>query len=56
VWDKTLGGSADDEAYSIQQTSDDGYIVAGRSLSNDGDVTGHHGATDRYDYWIVKLK
>jgi hypothetical protein len=51
-WQKCLGGSAGDEARSIQQTADGGYIVAGRSWSTDGDVTGHHG---RGDYWVVKL-
>ncbi|WP_223606640.1 T9SS type A sorting domain-containing protein [Chryseobacterium sp. OSA05B] len=51
-WQKSLGGSLFDEAYSIHQTSDGGYIIAGESLSNDGDVTGNHGNSD---YWIVKL-
>lgn len=52
-WQKCLGGSGTDWATSIQQTSDGGYIVAGWSNSNDGDVTGNHG---NYDYWVVKLK
>lgn len=51
-WQKTFGGTADDGAYSIQQTADGGYILAGGSNSNDGDVTGNHGALD---YWIVKM-
>ena len=51
-WQKSLGGSDADEAFSIQQTSDGGFIVAGYSESNDGDVTGNHGW---YDYWVVKL-
>ena len=51
-WQRSLGGSVDDRAYSIQQTTDGGYIIAGFSNSNDGDVTGNHGD---YDYWIVKL-
>ena len=55
-WDKSLGGSYYDYAYSIQQTNDGGYIIAGGSASNDGDITGHHGSTDNTDYWIVKLK
>ncbi len=52
LWQKCLGGSWYDYARSIQQTSDGGYIVAGTSNSNDGDVTGNHGD---YDYWVVKL-
>ncbi len=51
-WQKALGGSSSDVASSIQQTADGGYIVAGYSYSNDGDVTGNHGQND---YWIVKL-
>jgi hypothetical protein len=54
-WQKSLGGSGDDIATSIQQTTDSGYIVAGHSDSNDGDVTGHYGGTCFHDYWIVKL-
>ncbi len=51
-WQKTFGGSLDDRAYSIQQTTDEGYIIVGFSESNDGDVSGNHGDSD---YWIVKL-
>ncbi len=51
-WQKCLGGSGEDYATSIQQTSDGGYIVAGYSSSNNGDVSGNHGESD---YWIVKL-
>lgn len=51
-WQKNLGGSSFDEAHSIQQCSDGGYIIAGNSYSNNGDVTGNHGYDD---YWIVKL-
>jgi hypothetical protein len=52
VWQKCLGGRGSDVAYGVQQTSDGGYIVAGFSGSNDGDVSGNHG---RYDFWVVKL-
>jgi gliding motility-associated-like protein len=53
-WQKSLGGTADDYAQSIQQTFDGGYIIAGYSNSNDGDVTGNH-ASYTPDYWVVKL-
>ena len=54
-WEKSFGGNWEDLASSITQTTDGGYIVAGSSQSDDGDVTGHHGRLDIYDYWIVKL-
>jgi len=51
-WQKCLGGTDNDYANSIQQSSDGGFIVAGETKSNDGDVSGNHGV---YDYWVVKL-
>ena len=54
-WQKSFGGSADDNAYSVKQTSDSGYIIAGQSSSNDGDVTGHHGVSGSADFWVIKL-
>jgi hypothetical protein len=52
VWQKCYGGSDYDYARSVQQTFDGGYILAGSSSSNNGQVTGHHGVQD---YWIVKI-
>jgi hypothetical protein len=43
-WQKTYGGSGIDEANSIQQTTDGGYIVAGWTTSF-GDA----------DFWVLKL-
>lgn len=51
-WQKCIGGTNDDYATAIHQTSDGGYIVAGSTSSNDGDVTGLRGGID---FWIVKL-
>jgi hypothetical protein len=50
-WTKTYGGSDRDLGYSIQQTTDGGYIIAGGIESTDGEITGNHGG---FDYWVVK--
>src|SRR4030042_1942682 len=47
VWQKTYGRSNYDMAYSIQQTSDNGYIVAGK--------TWHSGEYYNNDVWVLKL-
>lgn len=49
---KHLGGADNDVAYSVAQTADGGYIVAGASESDDNDVTSNYG---NMDYWVVKL-
>ena len=46
------GGSGNDYAYRAEETLDGGYIVAGFTESNDGDVSGNHGMRDG---WIFKL-
>lgn len=51
-WQKSLGGSYNDIANSIQETSDSGYVVLGSSQSYNGDVSSNYGWTD---CWIVKL-
>jgi hypothetical protein len=51
-WQKNFGGTNVDYAKSIRQTFDDGYIIAGDSHSNDGNVSGNHGLSD---YWVLKI-
>jgi len=51
-WQRCLGGNSTEAAYSIQQSDDGGYVVAGQTYSNNGDVTGNHGS---WDIWVVKL-
>lgn len=51
-WEKTFGGTDYEVANAIQQTEDDGYIVAGYTWSDDGHVSELYG---NKDVWILKL-
>jgi gliding motility-associated-like protein len=52
VWEKTLGGSASDMAFSVVVAPDGSCLVGGETFSNNGDVSGNHGQRDA---WLVKL-
>ena len=55
-WQKLLGGSRDEEGYSVQQTSDGGFIAFGSTNSNaNGDVSGTNRGSNFPDYWLVKV-
>ena len=51
-WQKTYGGSADDRGADLIQTSDGGYVMVGKSKSNDLQVSENAGFDD---FWVVKL-
>ena len=51
-WQKTIGGTDNEQANEIQQTSDGGYIVSGWTASNNGDIGTNYGGSD---YWVIKL-
>ncbi|HQW06083.1 MAG TPA: T9SS type A sorting domain-containing protein [Flavobacteriales bacterium] len=53
-WQHVYGGSGFDRAYSIDRTSDGGFIVVGETSSTDGDVTGIHGPSNQ-DAWVIRL-
>lgn len=46
IWKKDYGGSKVDDAKSVIQTSDGGYLIIGNSFSNDGDSPGNFGDQD----------
>lgn len=52
LWQKCLGGSGYEKAFDIKRCADGGFILAGFTESNDGDVSGNH-STD-YDGWVIK--
>lgn len=51
-WQRSYGGTFEDNAHDISETTDGGYIISGYSSSNDFDVSGNHGLGD---YWVVKI-
>jgi hypothetical protein len=51
-WQKSLGGSANDEPLAVVQTLDGNFVAAGYTYSNDFDVSGNHGSDD---FWVVKV-
>ncbi|MCS6992001.1 MAG: PKD domain-containing protein [Chitinophagales bacterium] len=55
LWQKCFGGSGYELSKTITHLSDNNVLLACSSTSNDGDVSGHHGSTFWYDYWIVKI-
>jgi hypothetical protein len=53
MWDRDFGGTDSDFLYSVEQTSDGGFILAGYSNSGIGGnkTEASYGS---YDYWIIK--
>jgi hypothetical protein len=58
-WEQVFGGSGNDWLYSVQPTSDGGYILGGSSFSgvSGNKTTPNFGSTayDYGDYWLVKV-
>jgi len=46
IWDRTYGGSGEDWAWSLIQTTDGGYVVAGYTYSKGAGAA---------DFWVIKL-
>lgn len=50
---QTIGGSKNDALFSVEKTTDGGYIVAGFTQSNNGDINTK--TNESYDFWISKF-
>lgn len=50
-WQNCFGGSNWDDAYDIIKV-DDGYLLLGRTRSNDGDISHSNGGAD---IWVIKI-
>jgi uncharacterized repeat protein (TIGR01451 family) len=52
LWQRSIGGSLNDDFVTIAATPDNGYLCVGKSESSDGNL---HGNSGLYDGWMVKL-
>lgn len=53
AWERCLGGSSGDNAFSMCEAGDGNYMIAGISTSNDGDVAGPY--IGGFDIWLLKI-
>ena len=51
-WMRVLGGSSGENGITCLEASDGSIMIVGHSASNDGDVSGNHGAAD---LWVLQL-
>ena len=53
-WDKTIGGTSVDEVAQMVETTDGGYLIAGRS-SSDSTAYKNSNSYGSFDYWVIKI-
>jgi len=53
IWEKTIGGTANDYLDALEIAIDNGYIVAGVTNSSDGDI--QSGSIGSGDGWVIKI-
>ncbi|ALM47847.1 hypothetical protein AMR72_02400 [Flavobacterium psychrophilum] len=54
-WAKTYGGTNLEEGYSIVETTEGNFVVAGMTYSGDGDAVGHPDPDNSPSPWVLKL-
>ncbi len=52
LWEKSLGGSESDKAYSVTNTPDGNFIITGNTRSSDYDISSFKGNAD---VWAIKF-
>ena len=55
VWEKNFGGILYDQGYSIQQTSDNGYIISGRKGAVTESIENTPSISVNGDVFIIKI-
>ena len=56
LWEKSFGGSDDEDGHNLLPMPDGGYIINGHTASNDVDVSGHHNpGSGIHDGWILRV-
>lgn len=51
-WQKAYGGSLEDFGFGVVTVDGGGFVIAGATSSNDGDVRGNHGGSDA---WLIRI-
>ncbi len=52
LWERSFGGSGIDRAFDVCRSTDGNYLIAGNTLSTDGQVSSLHGGSD---IWVIKI-
>ncbi|RMG88550.1 MAG: hypothetical protein D6714_00520, partial [Bacteroidetes bacterium] len=52
LWERNFGGITEERAYALELAENEDIIVAGTSISGDGDVGGNNGGNDA---WFIRL-
>jgi hypothetical protein len=55
LWEKVIGGSNDEECYSLKATTDGNLVIAGYTNSHDYDVKSNDSSYTTKGGWVVKL-
>ncbi len=55
LWQKSLGGTAQELGRDVIELLNGNYLVAGYTMSNNGDVSGNHNTNSIFDMWVLEL-